>query len=210
MSKKASLDDVSVLLYMVPFIASGIYGIYLGVSGKVSFLLSSSVYLAVTRDPIVFLIGTLSVMLGVVLEISSTGPAERPAKLVSVSNTLQIIAAASFTLALVCALYAHGFSDVSAAATDFITGRFSLIFPIIMVLLSFLITARIDLGSVGTPTVLGIVAMLLVPISVYEVGKRSTVLGLAGAVLLMVAGVWLFLVSNRKTPDSDKASDTDR
>jgi hypothetical protein len=207
MSKKLSTDDASVFLYMVPFIASAVYALYLGVVNRVSFVLSSSVYLEVTRDPIVFLIGTLSVMLGVALEVSSTGPEERTAKLGSVSNTLQVIAVTSFILAGVCALYAHGFSDVSGAASDFIAGRFSLVFPIMLVLLSFLITARINLGSIGTPSILGIIAMLFVPVSVYEVGKRNTVVGLVAALVLMMAGVGLFLLSNRKASDKKDLSD---
>jgi hypothetical protein len=198
MSKKVSSDDVSILLYMVPFIASGVYALYLWVGSGISSVLPESVYLTVTRDPILFLVGTFSVMLGVVLEVSSTGPAGRRAKLSSVSNALQTIAVASFVLALVCAFYANGFSNASGAANDFLTGRFTLVFPVLMVLFSYLITARFNLISIRTPTILGIIAMLLVPASLYEIGKRSTVLGLVVALVFMIAGLCLFLVPNRK------------
>lgn len=206
MSKKVSSDDLSILLYTVPFIASGVYALYLWVGSGTSSVLPESVYLTVTRNPILFLLGTFSVMLGVVFELSSTGPAGRPAKLSSVSNTLQTIAAASFVLALVCAFYANGFSNVSGAANDFLTGRFSLVFPVVMVLFSYLITARFDLISIRTPTILGIIAMLLVPASLYEIGKRNTVLGLAVALVFMIAGLGLFLVSNRKVTHQDKGN----
>lgn len=206
MSKKVSSDDASTLLYMVPFIASGVYALYLWAASGISSVLPSSVYLTVTRDPILFLVGTFSVMLGVVLEVSSTGPAERPAKLGSLGNTLQTIAVASFILAFVCALYAHGFSGVSGAANDFVAGRFSLIFPVVMVLLSYLITARFNLTSLRTPTILGIVAMLLSPASLYEIGKRNSTLGRMAALVFLLAGVGLFLMSNRKAADQDKGS----
>jgi len=206
MSQKVSSDDASVLLYMVPFIASGVDALYLGIAGGVSHILSPSVYLMVTRDPILFLIGTLSVILGVVLELSSTSPSGRVARLGSVSDTLQVIAAASFVLAIVCALYANGFSSVSGAATDFIEGRFSFIFPIMMVLFSYLITARFSLRSVGTPTVFGIVAMLLVPVSLYEVGRRNSLVGLVLALVLIVFGLGFFLASTRKDSDQEKAN----
>ncbi|MGP8126081.1 MAG: hypothetical protein ACLQEQ_09525 [Nitrososphaerales archaeon] len=206
MSKKVPSDDVAVLLYMVPFIASGVYALYLGVAGGVSHVLSPTVYLTVTRDPILFLLGTLSVLLGVVFEVSSTSPAGRPAKLGSVSSTLQVIAAASFVLALICALYAHGFSDLSGAASDFVTGRFSLIFPILLVFFSYLITAPFNIGSIGKPTVLGIIAMLLVPVSVYEIGKRNTVVGLGAALVLLIVGFGFFLMSTKKVPGQGKVS----
>ena len=206
MSKKVSSDDFATLLYLVPFIASGVYGIYLGVADGVSHVLSSTVYLTVTRDPILFLIGTLSVLLGVVLEVSSTSPAGRPAKLGSVSSSLQVIAAASFVLALVCALYAHGFSDLSAAAHDFVIGRFSLIFPILLVVFSYVITVPFNLSSVGKPAILGIIAMLLVPVSVYEIGKRNALVGLGAALVLLIVGSGFFLMSTKKAPGQDKGS----
>ena len=201
MSKKVTSDDVSILLYMVPFIASAVYALYLWAVSGISSVLPESVYLTVTRNPILFLVGTLSVMLGVVLEVSSTGPSGRPAKLSSVGSTLQNIAVASFILALVCAFYANGFSNVSGAASDFLTGRFGLVFPVVMVLFSYLMTARFNLISLRTPTILGIIAMILVPASLYEVGKRNTVLGLAVAFVFMIAGLGLFLMSNRKVAD---------
>lgn len=204
MSKKTSSDDASVLLYMVPFIASGVYALYLWAASGISSVLPESVYLTVTRDPILFLVGTFSVMLGVVLEVSSTGPAGRPTKLGSVGSTLQTIAAASFILALVCALYANGFSNVSGAANDFLVGRFSLVFPLVMLLFSYLITAHFNLVSLRTPTILGIIAMILVPASLYEVGKRSLTLGLAVGLVFMIAGLSLFLMSNRKVTNQNK------
>ncbi len=204
MSKKVSLDDASVLLYTVPFIASGVYALYLWAASGISSVLPESVYLTVTSDPILFLVGTFSVMLGVVLEVSSAGHAGRPAKLGSVSSTLQTVAAASFILALACALYANGFSNVSGAANDFLVGKFSLVFPLMILLFSYLITVRFNLVSLRTPTILGIIAMILVPASLYEVGKRSTVVGLAVALVFLIAGLCLFLMSNGKVADKDK------
>ena len=209
MSKKAYSDDASVLLYMVPFIASGVYALYIWVGDGLSSVLPSSAYLTVTRDPILFLVGTLSVMLGVVLEVSSTDPAGRPAKLGSVGDTLQTIAVASFMLAFVCAFYANGFSDVSGTASDFLVGRFSLVFPGVMVLFSFLITARFNLSSLRTPTILGIIATLLSPTFLYALGKQHSTLGLAVALVFLLVGLGLFLMPNRKVADQDKGSGAD-
>lgn len=206
MSKKVSSDDVVVLLYMVPFIAYVVYALYLWAAGGISAVLPESVYLTVTRDPVLFLVAAFSVMLGVVLDVRLTAPSGRPAKLSSVGNTLQTIAVASFVLAFLCALYADGLS--AGAVSDFLTGRFSLVFPVVMVLFSYLITARFNLPSLKTPTMLGIIAMLLAPAFLYEVGRRSTVLGLVVALVFMMAGLGLFLMSNRKVADHDKGKHT--
>lgn len=210
MSKKVSMDDVSVTLYLVPFIASAAFALYLGIVDKVSKVLSPTVYLTVTRDPILFLTGTFCVFLGVVVEVSSTNPSGRIAKLGSVSNTLQTIAAASFILAILCVIYANGFGDLSGAANDFILGRYSFIFPITMVISSYLITARFNMSAVGTPAVLGIVAMLLVPVALYEAGKRSTLVGLLLALVVMIGGLGLFVLSARKTSTQGSEGDANQ
>ncbi len=204
MSNKGLSQDASALLYLVPFAASGVYALYLWVLGGVSPILPATVYLKVTRDPILFVVGSLSVMLGVAIEVSSTDQAGRSAKLDTLGNTLQSIAAASLILALLSAWYANGFSDVTGAATDFIVGRFGLVFPVVMVLLSYLVTAKFNLGPLRSPMVLGIVAMLLVPVSVYAFGKRNGVLGIALGLLFLVIGLALFLMSSRKRADFEK------
>jgi len=192
MSRSGRSDDLSVLLYLVPFIVSGVYGLALWVQAGVSVQLPSSVYLTVTRDPIVFAIGTLAVLGGVVLEVNSAERPSRPAKLSSIGNTLQSIAAASLVLVLVSAIYANG-TDVGGAATDFIVGRYGLVFPVMMVVLSYLITAQFSLRSLGAPKPLGIVALMLVPVALYEVGKRNTAAGLVVSLVLIVFGIYMFV-----------------
>ncbi len=204
MSSKGFSQDASALLYLVPFAASGVYALYLWVLGGVSPILPATVYLTVTRDPILFVVGSLCVMLGVAIEVSSTDRAGRSAKLDTLGNTLQSIAAASLILALLSAWYANGFTDVAGAATDFIVGRFGLVFPAVMVLLSYLVTAQFKLASLRNPNVLGILAMLLVPASVYALGRRDILLGLSVAFVLVIVGLALFLMSNRKRAEPEK------
>jgi hypothetical protein len=204
MNNRGVINDVSAVLYLVPFIVSGAYGLYLWIAGGITPILPSGVYLTVTRDPIVFVVGSLSVMLAITLDLTSTEPAGRPAMMNSLGNTLQSIAVASLVLALFCAWYANGFTDTSGAATDFIVGRFSLVFPAAMVLLSYLITAKFNLASLLSPKPLGIIAMLLVPVSVYELGKRNTILGLVVALILLVVGVVLLLRNTVKQPTSEQ------
>lgn len=192
MSAKTNTDDLSVLLYMVPFIASGAYAIYLGVSGGVAYLLSSTVYLTVTRDPYVFLAGTLCVTLGAVLEVSAAAPADRRTRLASVSDTLQIIAVTSLVLSIICAIYANG-ANLSGSAADFIDGRYSILFPLIMVCMSYLMVIPLSTAVFSKPAFLGVVALILVPVSLHEVGKRSSLAGLVVTFILIVVGLFLFM-----------------
>ena len=199
MNKKVNLDDISVLLYMVPFIASGVYAIYLSVVDKVSYVLSSSTYLTVTRDPNLFLLGTFCVFLGAVIEISSTSFESRTGRIADVGRTLQNISLTSLILAIICVLYANKFTDFSGAANDFVSGKFSFVFPIVMLALSYLVTARFSVGEIKTPSILGIVALLLVPVSLYELGRKNTILGLVTTFILMTIGLGLLLLSRRSS-----------
>jgi hypothetical protein len=204
MSSRGRFEDFATLLYLVPFLVSGIYGLVLWVQGGISPMLPSSVYLTVTRDPYVFIVGSLAIMLGVVLEVNGTEPAQRVAKLSSLGNALQFMAVASLVLVLICAWYANGFTDLSGMATDFIIGRYGLVFPTMLVLLSYLITAQFRLASLANRKVLALVALLLVPASLYEIGKREITAGLAIALFFLIVGLGIYLYPQGKTSPPER------
>jgi hypothetical protein len=197
MSSAGRYGDLSAILYIVPFLASGIYGAYLWAQAGLSANLPTSVYLTVTRDPYVFILGSLSVMLGVILDTRGADPAQRKARLASLSNTLQSIAIASLILVLIAAFYANGL-NVGGAADDFIIGRYGLVFPAVLVLLSYLVTARFDFPSLAKPKVLAVIALLLVPVSIYEIGKREVAVGLGVALVLIIIGLSAYILPERK------------
>ncbi|MDV3293697.1 MAG: hypothetical protein LYZ70_05450 [Nitrososphaerales archaeon] len=199
MGRKGWYEDLSSTLFLMPFIASGIYAIYLWALAGPSLRLPTSVYLKVTRDPTVFLVGTLAVLLALIVDLWNTEPANRRGQLALESGYLQRVAAASFVLALVMAWYANGFLDVSGTARDFFVGRFSLVFPTLVFLLSYLITTPLNVRDLGKSRVLGIISMLLVPAVVYELGKRNVLAGLVVSAFLIVAGLFLFLRTSAKT-----------
>jgi len=198
MSTRGRYEDVSTLLYLVPIVVPIIYAVVLWVQSGISLVLPSSVYLTVTRDPILFIGASLAVMLGVMIEVNETEPGARSAKLVSLGGTLQSIAVASLIIVLISALYANGFTDVTGAVTDFIIGRYGIVFPATLVLLSYIMTVRFKLPGVTRRQMLAAVALLLVPVSLYEIGKRQTAFGVGTGFVLLVIGLALYLVPERK------------
>lgn len=204
MSTRGRYEDVSTLLYMVPIVVPIIYALVLWVQSGISPILPSSVYLTVTRDPYLFIGASLAVMLGVILEVNETAPAARPAKMASLGNTLQSIAVASLVVVLISALYANGFTNIGGAATDFIVGRYGIVFPAALVLLSYLLTVQFKLPGVTRMQILAIIALLLVPVSLEEIGKRQTALGVSLSFVLLVIGIALYLFSERKAPPPKK------
>jgi hypothetical protein len=197
-SIKARSEDYSTILYLVPFVASVVYGLALWVQTGVSLTLPTSVYLTVTRDPYLFMLGSLAVMLGIVVEVNGTDQGARMAKLASLGKTMQSLAVAALILVLFFAWYANGFTDLNGMANDFLVGRYGLVFPAVLVLLSYLVSAQIKLASLFTRKALALIAILLVPVPLYELGKRSVLAGLVFALLLLVGGLFLYLAPEKK------------
>ena len=185
-------------MYLVPFVAAVVYGLALWAETGISLTLPSSVYLTVTRDPYLFMLGSLAVMLGIIVEVNGTEQQARPAKLSSLGNTMQSLAVASLILVLFFAWYANGFTDLSGMASDFIVGRYGLVFPAILLLLSYLISSQIRLAALFNRKGLALIAILLVPVPLYELGKRNVLAGLVVALLLLVGGLVLYLAPQKK------------
>ncbi|HUI85744.1 MAG TPA: hypothetical protein VLY21_01145 [Nitrososphaerales archaeon] len=201
MNRAEAYEDLSTVLFLVPFLVAGVYAIVLWVGKGFSALLPTDVYLTVTRDPYVFLIGSFAVFGAVYVDVRSQAVADRPKRLTVLSGTLQKVAAASFILALLCALYAN-LTNPSNTVLDFIVGRYSLVFPALLVLLSYLIVIPLNSGDFGRRRLLGIVVMLLVPVTIYEVGKRDSLVGIGIGFILLIAGLVIFLW-NRPKPTAE-------
>ena len=189
MNRKGVYEDISFLLFLVPFAASAVYAISLWVGQGISPILPVSVYLNVTRSPTLFLLGSFSVMLVIILEVSIEQAERRLATAVSLSRRLQRLGVASLILATLTAWYANAFTiNLGVVAAVVMAGRFNIVFPALLFLLSFLIATPLKLQRVLQPRGLAIIALLLVPVVLYEVGKRNADVGLAISFLLIIIG----------------------
>jgi hypothetical protein len=203
LSTRGRYEDITTILYMVPFLACAVYGLVLWAEQGISAILPSSVYLTVTRNPDIFILGSLAVMLGLMIELTGSDPSQRHAKLVTLGGTLQTIAVASLAFAIVGALYANAL-NLSGTASDIMVGRYDLVFPFVMFLMSYLITAQFKISAFGNRTFLAIVVMLLAIGSIYEIGKREVAVGLGIALLLLVIGILAYLLPQKKADSSVK------
>ncbi len=205
MARTERTEDISTLLFLVPFLASGIYAIVLWAQSGVSLGLPTSVYLSVTRDPYIFLIGFLAVLAGLTVDVLSEEQSKRKSRLVADQSLLQKIAAASFILAFISAAYASGFNP-SNLALNFIVGRYSLIFPALLVLLSYMVVTPFKGRALESRDFIALVLFLGVPAVTYEVGKRNTPVGLGLAFILLVAAIVLVTFRRSKAEEKPKPS----
>jgi hypothetical protein len=204
MARTERTEDISTLLFLVPFLASGIYGIILWAQSGISLTLPSNVYLTVTRDPYIFLVGFFAVMAGLMIDVLSEEPEKRRGRLVADQSLLQKIAAASFILAFLAAVYSSG-GSVSNLALNFVVGRYSLVFPTLLVLVSYMTVTPFKPKSIESRNFLALLLFVGVPVVTYEIGKRDAPLGLGLAFALLVAGV-LLITTRHSKPEEEKKS----
>lgn len=188
---KDGYADISFLLFLVPFIASAAYAVVLWAGRGASVLLPESVYLTVTKDPYLFMIGFTSVMVASIIEITREHPERRSARLVVLSSRIQSAAIISLVLSLIAAWYANGFVNVGNALFDLLDGRFNIIFSGLLILFSLLVLPPVKVKREQFTTLVTFLCFLAVPAVVYVVGKRNISLGLGIALVLMVVGIFL-------------------
>lgn len=201
MSSDDNRQDIPFLLFVVPFAVSAVYALYLWAQAGLSATLPQSVFLEVTQSPYIFLIGFFAVIAGVIIDITIEPQERRRAKLIHDSDTLQKIAIVSLVLGAICAWYAAGF-DPGQGATNVLDGRYVVVFPALLVIFSFLMLPSVRFTKDQLRNVVMILFFLGVPLSVDEIGKRNFFAGMIGAVILLVAGVYLFFMGQRQKSDS--------
>ena len=198
MSEKmeAKYGDVALLLYAAPFILNFLYALYVWFGVGFSAVLPQIVYLEVTQSPYVFLAGFAAVTLAAVIDFDSEPPSARKSATATLSRRLQMIALVSVVLAFISAWYSAG-GDLGTGVLNMVDGRYPLVFPAVLVFLSFLILPSVRLQGANRRNLLVILLLIASPAALYEVGKRDTIAGLGSSLILVLIAAYL-LVSSRK------------
>ena len=202
MSSSENREDIPFVLFLVPFAVSGIYAIYLWVQAGISATLPQTAFLQVTESPYVFLVGFVAVIFGAILDVLYTEPAQRRAKLVEESTTIQKIAVIALVLGALSAWYAAGF-DPGAAWSNLLQGRYVVVFPALLVIFSFLMLPAVTIRKEQGRNILMVLLLLAVPVSVDEVGKRSFFAGMGLGLLLLIAAIYLYLQNQGEKRKTD-------
>lgn len=184
--------DVALLLYAAPFILNFAYALYLWSGAGFSSTLPQLVYLEVSQNPYVFLVGFAAIALAIVLDYNDEPPESRKGSLFKLSERLQAIAVISVVLSLIAALYAAS-GDVSTMFFNLLDGRYPLVFPALLVFLSFLILPSFRMQVSNTRNLLVVVFLIASPLAIYELGKRNTFAGLGVGLILILASAYLML-----------------
>ena len=192
MSSKERIQDVSFLLFLVPFAVSGVYALYLWAGSGISATLPQAVFLQVTENPYVFLLGFVAVIVGATLDITSEELPKRKQKLIQESGRLQVLAAIALILGALSAWYAAGF-DPGAGLSNIQEGRYTIIFPVLVIAVSFLMLPSVTFKKSSTGYVLTLLCAIGSLGVLDEVGKRNYFAGVALAAALAVLAIYFYI-----------------
>jgi hypothetical protein len=164
-------ENISFILYLIPLVASVVYALTAWVTNGLSSALPITVYLTVTKDPYLFLIGFAAICSAVLVEIIGSPSATRIAKLISNIKQIQILAIVCVLSSLVSVWSATDYSPSIGRLLDvLLEGRYALIFPLMLFILAFLLSPSIRLSSLSAGRLLrnsSIALLIITPLTFY-------------------------------------------
>jgi hypothetical protein len=185
-------EDVSLILYVIPFILSGVASLifWQDYQGSLGFP-PHQVYLLVTKNPVLFIGGLASICLAALIE--AWGKSEET--LNSISAKLRIVSYISLFFAFLFALTSNPNPSLSSAIANLLEGKFALLFPLFLILLSYLLLP-LNLSPVkeNYMQIITLLLLFLSPLSLYALWSLRfawpITIGISGALLITACIVY--------------------
>ena len=194
-------EDVAFFLYLVPIVASIVYGAYeWAITAKTS-AMPSTAYLVVSKSPYLFLLSLVAVCGAIVVELAYSDITERNSIVQANTLRLQVLAVIVLIISLAAAISAGGY-NLANGISFFVNGRYALIYAFFLIGISLLLAPKQVLGNAkrsSLPEVVGLILLVLSPIIFYGGVKIHLPysISLGAAVLAAVVGlVLLFAFTN--------------
>lgn len=206
-------EDAAFFLYLVPVIASVIYGVYEWYHfGPKSYSMPGLAYVVVSKDPYLFLGSLAAVCLGFILELRGA-PMGGRANIVSANaSRMQFLAIAVLIISFAAGISAGGY-NVANGVSNFLAGRYSLIFAFFLIGFSILLSPKQILGNAKiavAPEFIGLLLMAVSPFVYYGATRLKLPFSLAATagIIVLILGVAILIGGPRlmkKAKPSEKA-----
>ncbi|MHB8566736.1 MAG: hypothetical protein ACYC7D_01640 [Nitrososphaerales archaeon] len=198
MASKETAEDAGFIFYLLPLVASIVYGAYEWYIMPHSTSMPGLAYLIVSKSPYLFLFSIICVCLGLILELRGTMPMNRSLVLLANVSRMQLLAVAVLALSFAAAISVGGY-NVGNGASVFIAGRYALIFAFGLIMLSVLIAPRQLFGTARMSSAVEIIGLLLLgaaPVVLYTGVKLHIHFNYAVLAALVTALIGLYLFFN--------------
>lgn len=185
-------EDTAFFLYLVPIVASIAYGIVEWYQfGPKSYSMPGLAYVVVSKSPYLFLGSLIAVCLGFIIEVRA-GTLDQRSDIVSTNaSRMQLLAIIVLIISFAAGISAGGY-NLGNGASNFLTGRYALIFAFFMIGFSVLLSPKQILGNAKitvAPEFVGLILMAASPFVFYGATKLKlsfSVAGAAGIVTLLI------------------------
>lgn len=182
--------DLSVIAFILPYLAAAAYGVYAWLREGFQPLYPSGAFLEVTKNPLLFLLGSISNFVGLALFVRGFELSERRKALRSASQILVFSGLLSVFSAYFVALWSTG--GFSEAAGLMVEGRFSSTYPCLLFSMAFLL--KVELPKDALKKIRGgispIILLIVIPTYYYltkpYVGGLSLINFILGLLILVV------------------------
>ena len=186
--RKDSVEDTTFILYIIPILLNGGYGLWSWVAGGADLAALQQAYSYLTREPLIFLAGLLAVCAAVILDTRYLSPLE------VVDERVTRLAFFCFISALIIAMAATGF-NLSSGLILFLRGRYALIFPALLMVLTFLFRVKVDLTQPkGLWRGLSLILLLTSPLTLYLLWRTGAAWYMMFATSLILVVISLILM----------------
>ncbi len=198
MEAKTKLD-MSVVAFMLPYLITAAYGIYVYIAVGSSSVQDKNVvaFLTITKNPYLFILGSALTLLAVVLFVTAFEGGKRTGSMETASRILAFLGVSSTVSTYMVAAYSSG--GLVEAVGLMTEGRFASIYPLILFSTSFLL--RLEFPASFSETfmrwlipILPLVAVPLYYILVRYQGLSITTFftGISSLVVFVVAAEVLY------------------
>jgi hypothetical protein len=206
-------EDGAFFLYIVPVIASIIYGIYEWFNfGPKSSSMPAVAYVVVAKNEFLFLGSIIAICIGLILEVRATPIGERANTVSANSTRMQLLAVVVLIISFAAAISAGGY-NVAVGVGNFLAGRYALIFAFFLIGFSILISPKQLLGNAKAtvvPEFIGLLLMALSPFVYYGATKVKLPFIVAGTsgIIVLIIGIVILVAGNRLWKRTTKSQKT--
>ncbi len=197
MPSKDTGEDVAFFLYLLPVVASIIYGAFewaiLPHTSKMPVL----AYVIVAKSQYLFLLSLIAICLAIIFEVRNSSIVEREGVVKANSTRLLWLAIVVLILSLAAAVSAGGYGFGNGFVV-FVQGRYPLIYAFFLLGMSLLLSPKQVLGNAkmnALPEILGLVLLVASPL-VFYLGLKVKIpfaASAAGGVVVAIIGLVLLL-----------------
>jgi hypothetical protein len=195
MPSRDSAEDIVFFLYLVPIVASIIYGVYEWAVTAKSSTMPPTAYLIVSKSPELFILALVAICGAIIIDVHSASLSERNAVIQTNTLRLQVLAVAVLVISFAAALSTADY-NFGNAASFFVNGRYALIFAFFLIGLSILLIPKQVFGNIrltSVPELVGLILLVAAPVIFYGGLKvhLSFAASAGGALIVAILGIFL-------------------